>query len=63
MSNTVIFMQFTVDSEPNGRLSFLDCNVHRVNGKLLTSVYRKCTFSGLGGSILSFCSFSFIMYS
>ena len=45
-------------------MSFLDRNVHRVNGNLSTSVYLKCsTFSGSGGSFFSFYSFCFKLNS
>ena len=39
-------INFTVEQETVGSLSFLDVKVCRENGKLVTSVYRKPTFSG-----------------
>ena len=56
-------IKLIVDRETNFRLSFLDCHVYRVNGKLFRSVYRKSTFSWLGGNFFSFCSFSFKLNS
>ena len=37
----------------------MDCCVERKCNKFITSVYRKDTFSGLGTSFFSYCSFSF----
>ena len=34
-------MRFTVETEKENRLPFLDLNVRRVNGELTTKVYRK----------------------
>ena len=55
-------VKFTVDRKANGRLSFLDCNVKHVNGKLLTSVHHKCMFLGLG-CIFLICFFHFKLNS
>ena len=52
-------MAFTLESEVNGQLSFLDCVVSRGNNKFCTSVFRKGTFTGLG---LSYFSFSPMLY-
>ena len=52
-------IKFTVDSECKNYLPFLDCNVNRKNNWFDVSVYRKSTFSGLGLSFFSFCSFNF----
>ena len=57
MSSTVILSSLLIGRQMVDCL-FSDCNVHHVNGKLLTSVYRKSPFSGLGGSFFSFCSFN-----
>ena len=52
-------IKFTMELESNNSLSFLDCNVTKSNGRFLTSVYRKSTFTGLSTSFFSFCSFRF----
>ena len=52
-------INFTMELENNGQLSFLDVCVSRSNNKFLSSIYRKQTFSGQGISYFSFCSFSF----
>ena len=38
---------FTIEEEENDRLPFLDIEIRRENGKLVTSVYKKNTFSGV----------------
>ena len=40
-------MSFSFEEEKNGKLSFLDIEVSREKGKLVTTVYRKPTFSGV----------------
>ena len=40
-------INFTVEKENFGSLSFLDVKICRKNGKFLTSVYRKPTFNGV----------------
>ena len=40
-------INFTVEQENVGSLSLLDVKICRKNGKFLTSVYRKPTFSGV----------------
>ena len=40
-------MSLTVKTEQNNKISFLDVNVIREQGKLITSVYGKPTFSGV----------------
>jgi len=52
-------IKFTHECEKNGKLSFLDTEVFRENNKFVTTVFRKPTFSGLGLSYFSFCSFKF----
>ena len=52
-------IRFTIDRECQNHLPFLDCNVNRKNNCFDISVYRKNTFSGLGLSFFSFCSFNF----
>ena len=39
-------LRFTTEPESEGKLPFLDVLVERVNGKLVTSVYRKKTYTG-----------------
>ena len=40
-------MSFNIETEQNNKISFLDVNVIREQGKFVTSVYRKPTFSGV----------------
>ena len=40
-------MSFTIETEQNNKISFLDVNVIREQGKFITSVYQKPTFSGV----------------
>ena len=47
-------IQFTCEEESNNKISFLDISVTRINNKLITSLYRKKTFSGV---YLNFNSF------
>ena len=47
-------IEFTHEEENNGSMSFLDVTITRVDGKFVTSVYRKKTFSGV---YLNFKSF------
>ena len=51
-------INFTVEQENFGSLSFLDVKCVRKNGKFVTSVYRKPTFSGIFTSYESFISTS-----
>ena len=41
-------IKFTVEKESNAKLPFLDVLVQKGNGRFVTSVYRKPSFSGLG---------------
>ena len=45
---------FTVEHENIGLLSFIDVNICAKNGKFVTSVYRKPTFSGVFTNFESF---------
>ena len=45
---------FTIETEQNKKISFLDVNVIHEQGKFITSVYRKPTFSGLYAHFDSF---------
>ena len=47
-------INFTVEKENVGSLSFLDIKICRKNGKFVTSVYRKPTFSGVFTNYESF---------
>ena len=40
-------MLFTIETEQNNKISFLDVNVIREHGKFIRSVYQKPTFSGV----------------
>ena len=52
-------IKFTSEVEKDCKLSFLDVLVHKENSQFRTSVFRKPTFTGLGMSFFSFCSFRF----
>ena len=39
-------LQFTSEGEENNQISYWDVKVKRKNDKILTTVYRKATFSG-----------------
>ena len=47
-------IKFTLEIEENGSLSFLDIPITRENNKLVTSVYRKPTVSGVFTKFESF---------
>ena len=47
-------INFSFETENNGKLPFLDINVFREKGKFVTSVYRKDTFSGVYTNFNSF---------
>ena len=47
-------MSFTIETEQNNKISFLDINVIRERGKYTTSVYRKPTFSDVCSHFDSF---------
>ena len=40
-------MSFTIKTEQNSKIPFLDVNVIRELGRFVTSVYRKPTFTGV----------------
>ena len=52
-------IRFTMEVEANNSLSFLDINITRSNGRFLTGIFRKKTYTGLGLNFFSNCSFSF----
>ena len=47
-------MTFSIETETNGSLSFLDVKIFRENHKFVTSVFRKETFSGVYTNFLSY---------
>ena len=56
-------IKFTMDVESLNQLPFLDINVSRCDGKFVTSVYRKNTFTGLGLNFFSHCPLNFKLNS
>ena len=54
MSSKLQNITFTVEKENVGSLAFLDMKICRRNGKFVTSVYRKPTFSGVYTNYESF---------
>ena len=47
-------IKFTVEIENEGKLPFLDILIDRSDGKIVTSVYRKSTFTGVYTHFTSF---------
>ena len=47
-------INFSIETEINGPLSFLDVKTSRENNKFVTSVFRKETFSGVHTNFISF---------
>ena len=47
-------INFSIEKEKDGCLSFLDVNIFRENDKFATNVYRKKTYSGVYTSFKSF---------
>ena len=52
-------LSFSLEQEINSKLSFLDVEVSQQQGKFITTVYRKPTFSGV---YTHFDSFSTTVY-
>ena len=52
-------IKFTVEHEAGDKLPFLDCSVCKVGNRFECSVFIKPTFSGLGLSFFSYCTFQF----
>lgn len=50
-------MSFTMEKEENNSLSFLDVTVTRSGNNLISSIFRKPTFTGLGTSYFSYTPF------
>ena len=47
-------IKFTMDTEQDDKLPFLDLLIKKENGHILTSVFRKKTFTGLGTNFYSY---------
>ena len=47
LSSKHLNINFSLEKENDGRLSFLDINILREKGKFVTNIYRKKTFSGV----------------
>ena len=56
-------IKFTMESEVNNCISFLDININRTNEGFSTGIFRKTTFTGLGLNFLSYCPLSFKLNS
>ena len=56
-------IKFTMESENNNQLSFLDVLVSRSENVFVTGVFRKKTFTNLGLNFFSHCSFNFKLNS
>ena len=52
-------IQFTWEEESNNKISFLDVSITRMNSKLVMSLYRKKTFSGVYTNYNSFLSLKY----
>ena len=52
-------IQFTCEEESFNKISFLDVSVTRMGNKLVTSLYRKKTFSGVYINYNSFLSLKY----
>ena len=52
-------IEFTIETEQENSLSFLDICISRTNNTFSTGVYRKNTFTGLGLNFYSFCPLNF----
>ena len=47
-------MKFSIETEINGSLFFLESKIFRENDKFVASVFRKETFSGVYTNLISF---------
>ena len=56
-------IRFTMETENNDHLSFLDILVTRAGGKFSTGIFRKSTFTGLGLNYFSYCFNTFKLNS
>ena len=59
LNNRHINMNFTIDTEKDSKLTFVDIMTTKENDKFVHSIYRKPTFSGLGVSFSGYCHSSF----
>ena len=59
MNNFHRNIKFTMESECNGQLPFLDTLVSREDNRFVTGVFRKKTFTGLGMNYFSNCPLIF----
>ena len=48
-------IKFTLETEANNCLSFLDISIHRCSQQFITNVFRKDSYTGLGLNFYSFC--------
>jgi hypothetical protein len=48
-------IKFTMDTETNDKINFLDIEICRVNHELCTNVFRKICFTGQGLNFYSYC--------
>ena len=55
LNNQHSSIKFTIETENNNSLPFLDVTVERHSTYFSTSVFRKASFSGLGTSFFSYC--------
>ena len=57
-------MSFSMDTEKEDKLSFLDVEIIRKQGKFTTTIYRKLTFSGAYSNFESFfpCFINLVWY-
>ena len=52
-----------METESDNHLAFLDINVSKSNGRFITNVFRKKTFTGLGLNFFSYCPLNFKLNS
>ena len=48
------YMSFTIETEQSNKISFLDVNVTRKQGKFTISFYQKPTFNGIYTILITF---------
>lgn len=52
-------IKFTMDTEADNKIAFLDILVTRSNNKFTTGIFRKSTFTGMGLNFFSHCPLAF----
>ena len=52
-------IKFTFEKEVDDKLSFLDVLIKKSDGKYITSIFHKKTYTGLLTNFLSFTSFKY----